>query len=214
MRKLTKSFQKRQSIASRVLCFLLVLAMVVTMVPALGGGNSTVQAAEGEKVIVVAQADGNVSQDSVDRANELLNAMPEKVLEGFCDNGWKFYVTDKNLANTFYAGIYNSVKGVTDFDNHEIFIEQRDAAVETAVVHEFGHYLDCINGYQSKTAEFADIFSSESNSFVQTFNVDFHYDVGEFFADGVYRYYDGEQKTLAQTCPRLAAFIENIVSES
>ena len=49
MRKLTKSFQKRQSIASRVLCFLLVLAMVVTMVPALGGGNSTVQAAETEK---------------------------------------------------------------------------------------------------------------------------------------------------------------------
>ena len=46
MRKLTKSFQKRQSIASRVLCFLLVLAMVVTMVPALGGGSSTVQAAE------------------------------------------------------------------------------------------------------------------------------------------------------------------------
>ena len=46
MRKLMKSFQKRQSIVSRVLCFLLVLAMVVTMVPALGGGNSTVQAAE------------------------------------------------------------------------------------------------------------------------------------------------------------------------
>ena len=50
MRKLMKSFQKRQSIASRVLCFLLVLAMVVTMVPALGGGNSTVQAAENPTV--------------------------------------------------------------------------------------------------------------------------------------------------------------------
>ncbi len=50
MRKLTKSFQKRQSIASRVLCFLLVLAMVVTMVPALGGGSSTVQAAENSVV--------------------------------------------------------------------------------------------------------------------------------------------------------------------
>ena len=82
-----------------------------------------VQAAEGEKDVVVAQADGNVNQDAVDRANELLNAMPGKVLEGFCDNGWKFYVTDKNLANTFYAGIYNSVKGVTDFDNHEIFMK-------------------------------------------------------------------------------------------
>ena len=50
MRKLMKSFQKRQSIASRVLCFLLVLAMVVTMVPALGGGSSTVQAAENPTV--------------------------------------------------------------------------------------------------------------------------------------------------------------------
>ena len=53
MRKLTKSFQKRQSIASRVLCFLLVLAMVVTMVPELGGGNSTVQAAETEKNLTI-----------------------------------------------------------------------------------------------------------------------------------------------------------------
>lgn len=46
MGKLLRSFQKRQSIASRIRCFLLALAMVVTMVPALGGGNSTVQAAE------------------------------------------------------------------------------------------------------------------------------------------------------------------------
>lgn len=53
MRKLTKSFQKRQSIASRVLCFLLVLAMVVTMVPALGSGSSTVQAAEKEKNLAI-----------------------------------------------------------------------------------------------------------------------------------------------------------------
>ena len=53
MRKLMKSFQKRQSIASRVLCFLLVLAMVATMVPALGGGSSTVQAAEKEKNLTI-----------------------------------------------------------------------------------------------------------------------------------------------------------------
>ena len=53
MRKLTKSFQKRQSIASRVLCFLLVLAMIVTMIPALGGGNSMVQAAEKEKNLTI-----------------------------------------------------------------------------------------------------------------------------------------------------------------
>lgn len=188
----------------------LIAAMIAGAIMTITG--MPVQAAEGEKDVVVAQADGNVGQDSVDRANELLNAMPERLLEGFIDRGWRFYVTDKNIAYDILGGEFNSVKGVTDFDNHEIFIEQREAAVETAVVHEFGHYLDYINGNQSQTAEFSDIFSAESNAFVKTFNVDFYYDIGEFFADGVYRYYDGERETLNNACPRLTAFIDNVVA--
>lgn len=174
-------------------------------------GAANAQAAEGESYVTVAQADGNVSQASVDRANDLLNVMPKNLLEGFLDNGWTFYVTDKNIAYDILGGQFNSVKGVTDFDNHEIYIEQRDAAIETAVVHEFGHYLDYINGDQSQTSEFADIFNAESNSFVTTFDIDFYYDVSEFFADGVYRYYDGERKTLVQACPQLTAYIETVV---
>lgn len=188
------------------------LIAVMTAGTMMAIAGAPVQAAEGEKDIVVAQADGNVSQDSVDRANELLNVMPERLLEDFVDRGWRFYVTDKNIAYDILGGEFNSVKGVTDFDNHEIFIEQREAAVETAVVHEFGHYLDYINGNQSQTAEFSDIFSAESNAFVKTFNVDFYYDIGEFFADGVYRYYDGERETLNNACPRLTAFIDNVVA--
>ena len=188
----------------------LIAAMIAGAIMTIAG--MPVQAAEGEKDVVVAQADGNVGQDSVDRANELLNAMPERLLEGFVDRGWRFYVTDKNIAYDILGGEFNSVKGVTDFDNHEIFIEQREAAVETAVVHEFGHYLDYINGNQSQTAEFSDVFSAESNAFVKTFNVDFYYDIGEFFADGVYRYYDGERETLNNACPRLTAFIDNVVA--
>ena len=53
MRKFMQSFQKRQSIASRIVCFILVLAMVVTMVPSLGGGISSVKAAENEKNLTI-----------------------------------------------------------------------------------------------------------------------------------------------------------------
>ena len=61
-------------------------------------GAANVQAADGEAYVTVAQADGKVNQASVDRANDLLNVMPEKLLDGFLDNGWTFYVTDKNIA--------------------------------------------------------------------------------------------------------------------
>ena len=94
-------------------------------------GAAIVQAAEGESYVTVAQADGNVSQASVDRANDLLNVMPKNLLDGFLDNGWTFYVTDKNIAYDILGGQFNSVKGVTDFDNHEIYIEQRDAAMKS-----------------------------------------------------------------------------------
>lgn len=46
---------------------------------------ANVQAAEGESYVTVTQADGNVSQTSVDRANDLLNVM-ENLLGRFLDN--------------------------------------------------------------------------------------------------------------------------------
>ena len=46
---------------------------------------ANVQAAEGESYVTVAQTDGNVSQTSVDRANDLLNIM-ENLLGRFLDN--------------------------------------------------------------------------------------------------------------------------------
>ena len=51
---------------------IIVGCMVLSLV-----GAANVQAAEGESYVTVAQADGNVSQASVDRANDLLNVMPK-----------------------------------------------------------------------------------------------------------------------------------------
>lgn len=48
-------------------------------------GAANVQAAEGEPYVTVAQADENVNQTSVDRANDLLNVM-ENLLGRFLDN--------------------------------------------------------------------------------------------------------------------------------
>lgn len=84
---------------------IIVGCMVLSLVRA-----ANVQAAEGESYVTVAQADGNVSQASVDRANDLLNVMPKNLLDGFLDNGWTFYVTDKNIAYDILGGQFNSLK--------------------------------------------------------------------------------------------------------
>ena len=61
----------------------LIAVMTAGVIMTIAG--APVQAAEGEKDVVVAQADGNVGQDSVDRANELLNAMLKKVVFAIMD---------------------------------------------------------------------------------------------------------------------------------
>lgn len=159
----------------------------------------------------IAYPDGNVSQASVDRANELLNTLPEGLLERFINDGWTFYITDKNIAATYFAGQYNSVMGVTFDDDKTIYIEQRSKAIEESTVHEFGHYVDDTYGCFTDTNEFAQIYNTESGSFVNAFNVNFHYDVHEFWADGFYRYYDSERETLRNACPQLCSYIEGIV---
>ena len=62
------------------------------------------------------------------------------------------------------------------------------------------------------TPEFAQIYNAESAAFVNAFNVNFYYDVHEFWADGFYRYYDGERDALPRSCPQLYAYIENTVN--
>ena len=128
--------------------------------------------------VVVAEADGNVDQAAVDRANELLNRLPVQVLKNFQNRGWRFLVTDKNIARTYYSGQYSSVQGMTDYDEKFVMVEQRSKAVEEATLHEFGHYLDWYYNITQRVdsagnlgvpvAEYADIYNAETGAFTNT----------------------------------------------
>lgn len=64
---LTLNLRKRNNMRRTITAGCILLSLV---------GAANVQAAEGEPYVTVAQADGNVNQASVDRANDLLNVMP------------------------------------------------------------------------------------------------------------------------------------------
>lgn len=173
--------------------------------------------------VVVAEADGNVDQAAVDRANELLNRLPVQVLKNFQHRGWRFLITDKNIAHTYYSGQYNSVQGMTDYDEKFIMVEQRSKAVEEATLHEFGHYLDWYHHITQRidsagnlgipVAEYADIYNAETGAFTNAFDVYFHYEPIEFFAEGVYRVYSEYYDDVAESCPRLTKSVEDMVND-
>ena len=172
--------------------------------------------------VVVAEADGNVDQTAVDRANELLNRLPVQVLKNFQNRGWRFLVTDKNIARTYYSGQYSSVQGMTDYDEKFVMVEQRSKAVEEATLHEFGHYLDWYYNITQRIdsagnlgvpiAEYADIYNAETGAFTNTFDVYFHYEPIEFFAEGVYRVYSEYYDDVAESCQRLTKSVEDMVN--
>lgn len=156
------------------------------------------------------EAQGNVAQEYIDRANEILNSLPDKMLQEFQNNGWKFYVTDITLAS-YYPGIYNSVMGRTVYDEKIIQIENRSKAIEESVLHEFGHYIDYLNGFYSGTEECINIYNAETDAFCSAFEVTFRYACDEFFAEGFYRYYNGDREILKENCPQLYSFVERIL---
>lgn len=99
-----------------------------------------------EKYVNVVEADGNVSQEAIDKANDALNLLPELILERFMADGWHCFVTNQDINKKYYPGLYGQIYSVVDFDNHCIFIQNGCKEIKDTVLHEFGRYLDYIYG--------------------------------------------------------------------
>lgn len=125
------------------------------------------------------------SQSWVDKVNRELAYVPENIKQHFVNSGWHIYITTENIAQTYFNGIYNSVRGAT-FPG-TIVIETRNIAVSTAVCHEFGHYLDYTLGFPSSSAEFSDIYNEEVSTFKSRIpNSSCVSSPAEFFAETFY----------------------------
>lgn len=102
------------------------------------------------------------------------------------------------------------------------WLNSAQKAVEEATLHEFGHYLDWYYNITQRidsagnlgvpVAEYADIYNAETGAFTNTFDVYFHYEPIEFFAEGVYRVYSEYYDDVAESCPRLTKSVEDMVN--
>ena len=111
--------------------------------------------------------EGKISADAVTLANQYYEALPAKQRASFERDGWKMIITDKNIAQAYAPELAHlgSLAGITTPEQKVIYLSSKASSICSALVHEFGHYVDYKNGMASRGTEFSDIFSSEAAKF-------------------------------------------------
>ena len=113
-----------------------------------------------KKVSVVSgigETKGNVDISYLNQLNTELNKLPSSLLNAFKRKGWHIYITDENIAKTYFGNKYSSVQGVTIYKDKVILIEARSVAIKESTIHEFGHFV-----YKEETDTFKSRISNST----------------------------------------------------
>lgn len=129
--------------------------------------------------------EGNVDAGLLSLAQNYFSKIPRNVVNFLEASEVHIYITDTNLADRFFAGQYSSVMGCTVYAEKNIYIEDRNSAVKSSIIHETGHIIDYLCGWASSSAEFQDCYILEKDSFVEVGKQDNNNtsSISEFFAE-------------------------------
>lgn len=152
---------------------------------------------------------GSVEHKYIDIVQEKISTLPQFLVKSFVQEGWNIYITEYDLA-TQYGYKKGTVLGMTDYNRTTIYIDNREKAVQTAVEHEFGHYLDYISNLPSLNSEFAEIYQEEVQEFkVGLSNPNCVTNPQEFFAEIFACLIADESKCT----PQAKEFVETLINK-
>ena len=130
---------------------------------------------------------GLVEKNHITQVEENIKLVPDKIIENFEEEGWNFYITTNNLSKEYFNNNYEKVWGVTSFNEKVIKVANDTYGIETAVIHELGHYFDYMNQFPSSSYEFKRIYAEEIDKFRMDVGAEFLIlNEKEFFAQTFY----------------------------
>jgi len=157
----------------------------------------------------IAEALGNVDPKWVNKANKQLRKAPQNVLDRFTSCGMHLYVTDEDIGTTEFGGSIGKVAGATKYGQY-IKIEDRQYAIDEALLHELGHFVFDMNGNWGKesvvNAFNADVCNAASMGITYGLN-----DCSEFYAE-VFQKYLKDSASTSKNFPNLSAVIQSDMS--
>ena len=106
--------------------------------------------------------ESGASKGVVDAANHYWNEkVPEWLKEKFVDAGWQLVISATPLCERF--GYDTSIAGITCWRKNTIYLDDRSSAIDRAMIHELGHFIDDSNGWISLKGEFEKIYENEKS---------------------------------------------------
>lgn len=148
---------------------------------------------------------GDVSDIWITRSENVLKQLPQNILNRFVCSGYHFYITDEDIAMTEYNGTVENVAGITRYGQY-IKIEDRQYAVDEAILHEFGHFVfdECENWNRQEIKNAFDNEIKNAGLMNITYGLD---DMIEFYAE-IFQKYIKDPETTAQIFPEFTALIK------
>lgn len=120
---------------------------------------------------------GNCTDEQWAAAVDYWSRIPDYWRQSFADNGWTMTVTNDDFWTQYgypASSPDQRLGGITVYEPKLIYVRADCARLETVLPHEFGHFIDCINGFPSQTSEFNELFNSEKDGFKEYRNYDNH----------------------------------------
>lgn len=167
---------------------------------------------EGADLNAVLVLDGNIDNRSLELAELYYRAVPKEIRAQFAADGWKLVITDRDISAVYYNGpVKGEIAGLANSKEKKIYIHEKPHHIRNALLHEFGHYVDCRAGIISGTDTFKLCFDQEKNAFDKPWNRDTHAmsNEVEYFAES-FQQYILDSAAFKEIQPLTYAYIESL----
>ncbi len=170
----------------------------------------------------------NCNKDIAIKTTVQINHMPTNVIRSFNESGWTLkMITAEEMKDLWKRrthkaippGVY--VAGLTSFDRgsgiKEINLCDLENTPQRAVVHEFGHFVDVMNGLPSTNSrQFAEIYYKEKDTYIDSDGSEDYCDIKnnihEYYAS-IFDEYIKNPENLRVTAPESYLFIDRCVKD-
>ena len=157
--------------------------------------------------------DGNIDSSVKLKACQVWSSIPNRIRGDFLNNNWSIVVTDDDLAEKYDMDC--NIVGCTVQAEQTIYLINDTRAIDKALLHEMGHYVDLRADYSSQSVEFSNIYLAEREKLFEVNKTDDYAQTSEeeYFAEA-FQQIMKRPDMISVATPNTFNYIANIINRT